>query len=381
MSLRAIPLDDPAIAVQGALDVTRSAGLIRARRLPAWTRARSPEPAFDLMAGMTSGVRLAFETDAEEIELEVLETGLQFAGEPRRDATVELMINGDLARRHQLNTGNTIVVDGQAVRVDGGAPSLVRFHDLGPGAKTVEIWLPQSALTEVRGLALSSTASLEAPKATRPAWVHYGSSISHGMEAAGPGSTWPAVAATALGLDLLNLGFAGQCQIDGFVARALRGVRADLITLKLGANVAGLDTMRRRVFAEAVHSFLDTVRDVHPGTPIVVISPIYCSLLEDAPGPLTRERGARYVPVARPAALADGALTLRIIRMALSQLVDQRRAAGDKALSYLDGTTLLGEADASDLSDQLHPNPSAHVYMGMRFADLIRDTVILQSAN
>jgi hypothetical protein len=119
------------------------------------------------------------------------------------------------------------------------------------------------------------------------------------------------------------------------------------------------------------------VRDVHPGTPIVVISPIYCSLLEDAPGPLTRERGARYVPVARPAALADGALTLPIIRMALSQLVDQRRAAGDKALSYLDGTTLLGEADASDLSDQLHPNPSAHVYMGMRFADLIRETVIL----
>lgn len=374
MTLRTIPLDDPAIAVQGALDVTRSTGAIRARRLPAWTRARSPEPAFDLMAGMTSGVRLAFETDAEEIELEVLETGLQFAGEPRREAVLGLVINGELARRHALIAGNTIVVDGPTVRVEAGAPSRVRFQDLGPGAKTVEVWLPQSALTEVRGFALSSKAWLDAPKATRPAWVHYGSSISHGMEAAGPSSTWPAVAATALGFDLLNLGFAGQCQVDGFVARALKGVSADLITLKLGANVAGLDTMRRRVFAEAVHSFLDILRDVHPATPIIVISPIHCGLLEDAPGPLIRERGARYVPVARPAALADGALTLGIIRTTLSQLVDQRRVAGDKALSYLDGTTLLGEADAGDLSDQLHPNPSAHVYIGERFARLLRET-------
>ena len=48
------------------------------------------------------------------------------------------------------------------------------------------------------------------PTAARPRWVHHGSSISHGSNAAGPTSTWPAVASSVGEVDLVNLGFGGQ---------------------------------------------------------------------------------------------------------------------------------------------------------------------------
>jgi hypothetical protein len=44
----------------------------------------------DLMVGMTSGVRLCFTTDAEALCLNVLETGIQLAGTPRRPVTFDL---------------------------------------------------------------------------------------------------------------------------------------------------------------------------------------------------------------------------------------------------------------------------------------------------
>jgi lysophospholipase L1-like esterase len=48
-------------------------------------------------------------------------------------------------------------------------------------------------------------------------------------------------------------------------------------------------------------------------------------------------------------------------------VVEGRRKAGDENLDYLDGLTLFGAADASDLPDDLHPNGAGYVRMGQRF--------------
>src|SRR5690606_19609543 len=116
-------------------------------------------------------------------------------------------------------------------------------------------------------------------------WVHHGSSISHGGNADSPTGTWVAVAARQAGLDLMNLGFSGNAVLDPYVARTIRDQPADLISLKLGINVVNHDSMRRRAFAPAVEGFLDTIRDGHPTTPLVLISPILCPMVEDRPGP------------------------------------------------------------------------------------------------
>jgi hypothetical protein len=223
----------------------------------------------------------------------------------------------------------------------------------------------------VLGLAVSSGAEIRpSPEPTGLRWAHYGSSISHGMEAKGPSWTWPAVAARSLGYELMNIGLAVQCQLDGFVARSLRDGPFEAISLEVGINIIGADTMRRRVFASALHNFLDTIRDGKPTVPILVISPIFCPLLETQVGPLMRDSLASYSATERPHSAADGALTLVESRAIISDVVARRKNAGDANLSYLDGLTLFGAADEADLPDHLHPNAAGQERMGLRFAAL-----------
>ncbi len=119
-----------------------------------------------------------------------------------------------------------------------------------------------------------------------PLWVHHGSSLSHGSNASSPTRTWPVVAARAARVRLQNLGFGGSALVDPFLARVVRDRPADLLSLKFGINVVGGDAMRRRTFVAAVHGFLDTVRDGHPTTPLLLVSPLHCALHEDTPGPV-----------------------------------------------------------------------------------------------
>ena len=116
-------------------------------------------------------------------------------------------------------------------------------------------------------------------------WWHHGSSISHCIEAATPRGVWPVAAADQLSLDVTNLGFAANAHLDPFTARAMRDSGADLFSLKIGINIVGGDTMKRRTFVPAVHGFLDTIREGAPSAPILVISPIFCPMHEDTPGP------------------------------------------------------------------------------------------------
>jgi len=369
-ALTLIALDDPRVAVRGALHVERSANTIRCHRLPKWTRAQSPDPAFDLMAAMTSGVRLEFETDADFIEIDALETGLQFIGEPRRAAILDLVCGG-VTKSAELTQGHTIVVDGTKVAFVPGTPGTVRF-DLPPGRSHLALWLPQSAMTEVQGIRISAGAEVSAPISPKRTWAHYGSSISHGMEAAGPSRTWPALVAESLGLSLTNLGVAGQCHLDGFVARSLRDGHFDVISLEIGVNIIAADTMRRRTFGVAVENFLDTIRDANPTTPLIVISPIYSALLETMPGPLLRKAAKHYERQERPCALNDGALTLQSARTVIETIVSRRKSAGDSALHYIDGLSLFGTDDAALMPDQLHPDEAGHVLLAHRYIALAR---------
>jgi hypothetical protein len=158
---------------------------------------------------------------------------------------------------------------------------------------------------------------------------------------------------------------AGQCQLDPFVARALRDLPVDLISLKVGINVVNGDTMRERTFVPAIHGFLDTIRDGHPTTPVLVVSPILCPAHEQHPGPTVG--GTPISVIDRRPALAVGSLTTGRIRELLADVVATRQAAGDEHLHLLDGRELFGEDDLDDLPDGLHPNAAGYQRMGERF--------------
>ncbi len=372
LALRSVAWDDPGLSIRGALHLKPTAAGVLPRRLPAWTLAQMPDPGLDMMASMPSGVRLVFRTEARRVELDVLERGLRFEGAPRRPAAFDLFVDGALARRLHAHAGQTVVIDGSkrppAFVIEPGEPSTLVFDGLPAGPKTLEIWLPQSATVELRGLRLDGELLPAAPSGHRR-WAHYGSSISHGMEADGPSETWPAVAARTAGVELTSLGLGGQCHLDGMVARTLRDADVDLISLKLGINVLNGDSMRERAFIAAAHSFLDTIRDAKPLIPILVVSPILCPAAEDRPGPTLNDGQKIYTPD-RPEALALGALTARRIRQLLASIVERRRGAGDAHLHYLDGLALFADADLDDLPDGLHPNAAGLKRMGERFAAL-----------
>jgi lysophospholipase L1-like esterase len=236
----------------------------------------------------------------------------------------------------------------------------------------VEIWLPHTETTEL--VALRTDAPVEpVVDDTKRVWLHHGSSISHGSNATSPTGTWPALAASLGGVELINLGYGGSALLQPFVARMMRDIPADLISVKLGINVVNTDGFRLRTFAAAVHGFFDTIRDGHPTTPLLVVSPVLCPMHEDTPSPTLWDLAAlsrgelRFQATGDPADVANGKLTLNVIRDELARITAQR---ADPNLHYLDGRELYGVADNAEhpLPDDLHPDGPGHRRMAERFA-------------
>ncbi|MBX7548130.1 GDSL-type esterase/lipase family protein [Streptomyces sp. NPDC004232] len=373
--MHSIPLTPELL--RGALDVERTALGLLPHRLPARARAQCADPQLAMVESQPSGVRLALRTRATVVELDTLATKRVYVGvPPRPDGVYDLLVDGRLTGSARVEGGDTLTIDMTTGDVEHrpGPVGTVRFAGLPDTAKDVEIWLPHNEKTEL--VALRADAPVEpVPDRGRAVWLHHGSSISHGSDAASPTTTWPALAAALGGVELINLGLGGSALLDPFTARTLRDTPADLISVKLGINVVNADLMRLRAFGPAVHGFLDTVREGHPDTPLLVVSPLLCPIHEDTPGPSAPDFSAlsegrlRFRAVGDPAETASGKLTLNVIRTELDRIV-RERAAEDRNLHYLDGRDLYGEADFGELPlpDDLHPDAAAHRRIGERFA-------------
>ncbi|MFH9397650.1 GDSL-type esterase/lipase family protein [Streptomyces sp. NPDC017413] len=363
--------------LRGALDLERTGRGMLPHRLPARARRQIPDGQLAMAESQPSGVRLAFRTRATAVELDVVATKRVYPGAPPRpDGVYELLVDGRPAARASAPDGDTLTIDlaSMTSRTRPGPVETLRFTGLPDNEKDVEIWLPHDETTHL--VALRTDAPLRSPRPSgRPVWLHHGSSISQGSNATAPTGTWPALAASLGGAELINLGFSGSALLDPFTARAMRDTPADLISVKIGINLVNADLMRLRAFGPAVHGFLDTIREGHPTAPLLVVSPVCCPIHETTPGPCapdysaTGEGRLRFVAMGDPAESAAGKLTLTVIRDELARIVADR-AATDPHLHYLDGLDLYGESDHAELPlpDDLHPGPAAHRRIADRFA-------------
>jgi hypothetical protein len=346
---------------------------IRPHRLPRTLRELYPEPQLLAMEAQPSGVRLRLRTAASRVELDLHSTRLAFAGASRPRGRVDLVVDGTPIASRELSGGDVYETDllTGSTTAHPGVAHTVSFDRLPPREKTIELWLPHNEAVEL--LALRTDGPVAAVADERPLWIHHGSSISHGSNAAGPTSMWPAVAARAARVRLRNLGFGGSALLDPFIARTIRDSRADVISVKIGINIVNLDAMRLRAFVPALHGFLDTIRDGHPSTPLVVTTPIHCAIHESTPGPGSVDAATlgtdhvRFIATGTSGDTALGRLTLEVIRRATGEAVVRRK---DPALHLVDGLDLYGPADAEQLPlpDGLHPDTAAHRLIGERFA-------------
>ena len=364
---------DVPVRFAGIRDLQPTPNGVALSRLSATSLRQIADPGVHLVAAFMAGARLEFLSDTTTVEIEIQISRVVLPNDESMPVTVDLVVDGELV-------GNAPALGGTVMRLrsleppdfdlEDGEPSLVRFDGLPSGRKRIEVWLPHNAAVELRSLRVDAGAGVSRPEEARRRWVHYGSSISHCVAAPRPTSVWPVVAARRVDVDLTNLAFAGQAQLDQFVAREIRDLDVDLVSLKLGINVVNGDTMRERAFVPAVHGFIDTIRDGHPTIPIVVITPIICPVVEDRPGPTRVDEENQVYAVDRTVADSIGALSLRRIRELIELVVTSRREQGDARLFLMSGLDLFGADDVADLPDGLHPNPDGVARMAARFERL-----------
>ncbi|GAA3444464.1 GDSL-type esterase/lipase family protein [Planomonospora venezuelensis] len=346
-------------------------------------RSRGQEPTHSAMwvASAAAGVHLRMLTGASRITLAVKITRALPEGLDSREhpASFVAVAGGEAVCRADVDEGDVVRLVDDGMRVEAGEASAVRL-DLGEPEggqeRVVEIWLPHTAQVELRSVTSDAPLTPAPSRATH--WLHYGSSISHCLEADGPLGPWPQTAARNLGLRLTSMGLAGNAMLDPFAARTIRDIEADVISLKVGINIVNADSMRARTFMPAVHGFLDTVRDGHPDTPIVLVSAVACPIHEDTPGPTVHD-GTRFRAALRSLDSDPGALTLGMTRRLLEQVAAER-AATDPRLYFVDGLELLGPSDAGRLYDDLHPDQKGYDLMAGRFTALVRGRPDLAAA-
>lgn len=105
--------------------------------------------------------------------------------------------------------------------------------------------------------------------------LFYGSSITHGSLALSQVDTYTFLTAENLGMDQINLGYAGSAWLEPEMADYI-GQRedADVIVLELGINLLEVLTAER--FGERVKDFVGRIAAARPSTPVFCTDLFYC---------------------------------------------------------------------------------------------------------
>ena len=322
------PLPAEASRFEGAAGVEQLPDGVRPRRLPLDLQ---PLIHPDLLGSsqIPCGVRLTTLSDTTQLAIDITA--------PVGEASVDVAVDGRRVETLPMPTA------GRYQHTFALASS---------GERRIELYLPTyGSKTVLHSVTIDDQATARTWTDPRKRWIAHGSSITACRRALSPMRAWPALVASHFDWHHTNLGFAGQCMIDPIVARTIATMPADYISLCLGINTH-YGGFSPRTWLAAVTGFVLTVRDGHPTTPLVIMSPIICPKCET---------------------VADGTgLTVIDMRRELAGLVDTLRSRGDRHISYLDGLSIMSEADVPCMADLLHPDGGGIEVMGERMVAELR---------
>jgi lysophospholipase L1-like esterase len=242
--------------------------------------------------------------------------------------TDDLGYRGDGAgRTFSLWRGGKLVDEEKADRGE----SRVRLALGGwPGDERAIVYLPEGMKPTIRSLS-GVGGRIEPAPADQPRWIAYGDSVAEGWVASGPALAWPAVAGRQFGLDVVNMGYAGAARGEVASAEQIAALDADVISITHGTNCWTLTPHSVDMMRAAVAAFIDVVRQGHPETPVVVVSPVVRPDAEDTPNRL----GA----------------ALRDLRAAMEEEASKRDVV------LIPGRDLI---TADNLADGIHPDDEGH---------------------
>jgi lysophospholipase L1-like esterase len=283
-----------------------------AERLPqdTWAAAKLPVTVRLEMVGDAGAVELAYRTETSD---------LGYRGE-------------GAGRTFMLWRAGRLVDEAEAALGEGVAR--LSTGGLDPDVPSI-VYLPEGmrpAITSLRAL----EGSLE-PAPRQPRWIAYGDSVAEGWVASSPCFAWPALVGRDAGLDVVNMGYAGAARGEIASAEQIARIPASVISVSHGTNCWARVPFSRGMMLEGTRAFLEVLRQGHPGTPIVVASPVVRPDAEETPNRL----GA----------------TLDDLRAAIEQAVAELIERGDRSLALVKGRGLVSE---ENLADGIHPGDSGH---------------------
>jgi hypothetical protein len=329
--MKVISAEELTCYFHGNLGVLRIDGAVRPYRLRE-TDIPWVHNALHARVDVPAGVRICFHTDAQCITCKG-----SFAKEgPERDKQkFDLVINGEYVRSvHPTLDGSTLI-----------------FQDLPSGDKLVEIWLT-TVPSEIwfHHLVLEGgEGKISRYVDKRPRWITHGSSITQCSAAHSPSFAWPTLVANHFGWNLTNLGFGGNCAFDQIVARNIADQECERISLCLGINTVG-GAFSHRTWQPAVEGFIFTVRDKHPETPLLLISPICAPNHEDE--------------IVEPSRMG-----LIPMRHMLEESYYKFWDMGDRNIYFLNGLDLVNQEEAVHVMpvDKLHPDGNGYEFLAKKF--------------
>jgi hypothetical protein len=202
------------------------------------------------------------------------------------------------------------------------------------GVEALEIGVPQDAKVEP---------APRRPDRLKPI-VFYGTSIVQGGCASRPGMAYPAILGRRLGRAQINLGFSGSAWSEPEVAQLLAELDPAVYVLD------PLPNMKEEWVAPRLERFVNTLRQAHPKTPIVLVENIAYP-----DGDFVEPRGERYMKA--NAGLRE--LHQRLVR------------AGDKNLLYVSAAGLIGP-DREGTVDGTHPTDLGFLRMADAIEPVLR---------
>ena len=239
---------------------------------------------FRQMARTTAGISIEFETDGDNVALE-----LRVDGEPKGTREVlEVMdrsqqdgalphdgVSASVDKRQlgcQMPERDQTIV---AWQLSGFDPEDAMGLQHLPGmARTrhVRIWLPALRGCMVRDVI--SDGSFVRPVPHRQNLLVLGDSIAQGFVSGDPSSSWPSLLAQRLGLGLVNQGIGGQVFQPGSLFGLAGIIDPARIVVAFGANYRYEPCMARRVSLD-IRSYLGEVSRLWPDVPTHVLTPIW----------------------------------------------------------------------------------------------------------
>jgi hypothetical protein len=285
---------------------------------PVWSLSQSP-----------SGGRIRFRTDATKLAVR-----LEYPSPP------------SMRNMHAFGqTGVDLYLDGvyrsTAIATAEAKPGVpiehVYFENQPRIQREITLYLPLYKPVKVLGVGVDKGAELSEAKpfALSKPVVFYGTSITQGGCASRAGMSYQAILGRMLNIDFVNLGFSGNGKGEPVVAQAVAEIDAACFVLDFAQNNRTVESLK-----EVYDPFIATLREKHPGTPILAVTPIANSREQISPDSQTEA-----------------------MRNHIRQVVSRRIGAGDPRLQLIEGTDLLGPDRLDGLVDGSHPNDLGFQWM------------------